>query len=261
MRRNFFCMSLLGLALCPTIALCEESIDLVGLAGHQRMLTQRIAKAYAQVGAKVLPELSARILRDSLDAFGFQQDKLRTSASLPDQQKLVAIIDGQWAEVIALTNLPVDKGRAAELHTKVNTLERLFSQLSYLLRGAHSPKAGKVVTVAGRQRMLSQRLIKAYMLRAWGVDIPNLPIEMAIAADEFSAGLVVLQQAPGNRSEAVRELASITSQWEWLQSALVSEESFSARALIAEHSEALLSILENLTESYSRVAAPAAALR
>lgn len=261
MLRKYFCIALLGLALCPTIALCEESIDLVDLAGRQRMLTQRLAKGYAQVGAKVLPGISARILQDSLDVFGIQQVKLRTLASLPDQQKLIAIIDGQWAEVIALTHLPVDKGRAAELQTKVNAMERLFSQLSYLLRGAHSPKAGKVVTVAGRQRMLLQRLIKAYMLRAWGVDIPNLRIEMAIAADEFSAGLVVLQQAPENTSESVRELASISSQWGWLQSALESVESQSTRALIAERSETLLFNLENLTESYFRVAAPSAALR
>jgi hypothetical protein len=109
--------------------------------------------------------------------------------------------------------------------------------------------------------MLSQRITKAYMLRAWGVDIPNLRIEMAIAADEFSAGLLVLQQSPENTQDVLRELLSINSQWEWLQGAFDSEDPLSKAALIAERSEALLSDLETLTGSYSRFAAPGAALR
>jgi hypothetical protein len=261
MLRRDFCLSLVAWTVLSTNVLAEESIDLVDLAGRQRMLTQRIAKSYAQVGANVLPRLSSMVLQDSMDAFSAQQVRLRSRAILPDQQKLIAVLDGQWAEVIALTNLPVDKGRAAELQTKVNAMERLFSQLTYLLRGAHSPKPGKMVTIAGRQRMLSQRITKAYMLRAWGVDIPNLRIEMAIAADEFSAGLLVLQQSPENTQDVLRELLSINSQWEWLQGAFDSEDPLSKAALIAERSEALLSDLETLTGSYSRFAAPGAALR
>jgi hypothetical protein len=261
MLRRVFCLSLVGCSIGPAFAIADESVNTIDLAGRQRMLSQRIAKAYAQIGAKVLPGLSAKVLRDSIADFSQQQEQLRTVATLPDQQKLIAVIDGQWAEVLAITNIPVDRGRAAELQSKVNAMERLSSQLTYLLRGAHSFKMGKLINVAGRQRMLSQRLAKAYMLRAWGVDIPNLRIEMAIAADEFSSALLVLQQAPENTPGIQRELDSITTQWDWFQTAVDLEGTFSYRVLIADSSEALLSSLENLVVSYSRLPGVGTALR
>lgn len=261
MSRRDFCFGLFLASLYPLTARAEESLNTVDLAGRQRMLSQRIAKAYAQIGANVLPGLSAKVLRDSIDTFASQQDVLRDVAIRPDQQKLIAVIDGQWAEVLAITNLPVEKGRAAELQTRVNAMERLSSQLTYLLRSAHTVKMGKLINVAGRQRMLSQRLAKAYMLRAWGVDIPNLRVEMAIAADEFSSALLILQQAPENTPTIQRELESITTQWDWFQTAIDLEGTYSYRLLIADSSEALLMSLENLVANYSRLPGSSTTLR
>jgi hypothetical protein len=230
----------------PEAVLAQEVSSAVDLAGRQRMLSQRIARAYAQWGVNVQTEQSRQILALSLEQFRQGQDQLRTLAILPDQRKLVAIMDGQWADVVKVCELPVDKVRAAELHSRVNATERLASQLTYLFSSAHTSKFGKLATTATRLKMLSQRHGKAYMLRAWGVDIPNLQIEMAIAADEFSSALNTLQTGSESVPVVQTDLAEVVFRWKELQAQTDILHTDASLARVADANEALLSAIEKL---------------
>jgi hypothetical protein len=102
--------------------------------------------------------------------------------------------------------------------------------------------------------MLSQRMAKTYMLRAFDVKAQYLRAEMDAARKEFAASLLTLMRAPENTPEIQRELEAILLQWEWFRNALDLEGAFSYRQLVADASESILASLENVVALYIELA-------
>lgn len=115
--------------------------------------------------------------------------------------------------------------------------------------------AAELINLAGRQRMLTQRLAKAYMLRGWDVDSPQLAQEVELAGVEFAAALELLADAPENTPAIHREIEVLRTQWEWFRNALELDGATSYRLLVADASESILASLERLVALYARVRA------
>jgi hypothetical protein len=110
------------------------------------------------------------------------------------------------------------------------------------------------VNLAGRQRMLSQRLVKTYMLRQWGTDSARLRDELESIQNEFAGALANMQQRGAN-SEALREeLDKLALQWEWLRTALATEGAESFRLILAEGGDAVLELADEVTRLYEKSA-------
>ena len=229
------------------------SADLVNLSGRQRMLSQRIVKAYVQVGTKVAPDQSRQILGDSVDQFSSQLAQLRAIITKPEQKLVLMEIERLWPDVQGLASKTASRELAPALQERANELQTLCHRLAGLIENDAGLAIGRLVNVAGRQRMLSQRLAKAYMLRAWGVDSPQLGEELKSSRLEFSAALQLLAQASENTPEIRHELDLIVSQWAWFQTALELEGAFSYRLLVADSSESMLANLEKLVTLYTRL--------
>jgi hypothetical protein len=229
------------------------SADLVNISGRQRMLSQRMVKAYAQIGAQVLPDESHRILGESIEQFGAQLELLRPVIQKPDQKALMADIERVWHQVRRIASAPVLRQSAPGLQRHANELEALCHRLAGLVERDSGLAIGRLVNLSGRQRMLTQRLAKAYMLSAWKIESPQLGRELESSRQEFSAALLMLAEAPENTPEIRNELASIESQWNWFQAALELEGADSYRLLVADSSESILSSLERLVSLYTRL--------
>jgi len=223
----------------------------VNIAGEQRMLSQRLAKAYAQLGLNVVPAVARVQVKESIARFETNLDRLRpvvdgVAEAAPIYQRLVQ----GWSTLrAAAAVIPVTRDSALAVSQRSQAVLDSAEQLTRTLSAA-SGAVGRHVDLAGRQRMLSQRVVKAYMLHSWGLESPENRHEMEAAAREFGEGLVALAALPANTAEMRAELEEIALQWEWLQTALAAEGAMSYRLVVAEAGDSILIAADRLTRLY-----------
>ena len=99
--------------------------------------------------------------------------------------------------------------------------------------------------------MLTQRMAKLYMLKAWGIDVPELSAGIDTARAEFEKGFWELEIAPQNSYEINRELEAAVTQWTWFTSAIEQDGDPRAYILVVnDAAESLLASMDFLTSMY-----------
>lgn len=186
---------------------------MIDQSGLQRMLSQRMLKAYAQILFEVDPEGAQEQLEDAVLLFDQQLDGLTKQA--PSQKVLIALqkVDDIWQEFKPVMQAPVSmKGLHVLLSLDESLLEATHDVVLELQAHAGTAPA-RLVNTAGRQRMLSQRIAKLYTLASGGVRTAGLDQQLQSARYEFEGALAHLLQAPENTSEITRGLQEVERQW------------------------------------------------
>ena len=228
--------------------------DTINLAGQQRMLSQRIVKSWCQIGLNVQPALSKRQLDEAIRRFEDNLKALDPVATSPQARTALAGLRAAWSP-LRTTALGVIRQADAELiDARAEDVLMAAERLTRALQDQSSAPVSRWVNLAGRQRMLSQRLVKAYMLRQWGVDNARLRDEMESVQNEFSGALTAMQQRADNSAAARGEIENLALQWEWLRTALATEGAESFRLILAEGGDAVLELADQGTRLYQQSA-------
>lgn len=228
----------------------------INKAGRQRMLSQRIVKAYCQIGLKVRPDKSRAILDKSVHLFDAQLVELTHAAGKPEIQEAMAKEASLWREMRAVATGPVDQDGARKLMEQNEALLKAAHKVTLLFESESGTKAGKLVNIAGRQRMLSQRLAKFYMLKKWGFNQPEITSGIEQAKKEFVSALQELMAAPQNTSAIQQELELAKIQWVFFENALGQHdggEDLLFASNVATTSERILEVMDKVTGLYEKV--------
>ena len=228
-----------------------EAADAVNRAGQLRMLSQRIVKALALVQLGVERGAAESQLQESVERAQANVDRL-ASLSLGDAvQPLRQDTAAAWEalQVVIRGGANVDLAAADAL------AGRLLEQAEHLtdtLQQLSGRRSLQVVNLAGRQRMLSQRVAKQSLLAGClAGPAGDLAAAGALASvAEFDAALAQLERSPLAGDDIRATLAVARGQWQRLLDGVRGASAREGRVTLARESEALLQSFEHLTSLY-----------
>ena len=224
--------------------------EAINRAGQIRMLSQRLLKLHAlaamSVASAPLAESCARV-ETNLAALG----KSLSKATYGD---LIESATAPWSSLKPLLEL---RAQAALLEQADALAERMLQNADRLVSTLETTGAAgslQVINVAARQRMLSQRVAKAALLAALlkGDAAVRAAEQAHEAGQAFEAGLAFLNTAPLTTREIRELLDQAGGLWSGMQSALKRIGGGDGPQALAQASEALLALFEQLTERYER---------
>ncbi len=188
-----------------------SSEQMVNLAGRQRMLSQRMAKDYFYAGKNINKSNALKQLKKSLADFKKTQTLLSAEINDEEIKNLIVFVNMSLDEFLELSNetYNVDNGTII-----LDLSESMLEGSQYVVQALTKGKASnEIVDIAGKQRMLSQRIAKYYIAYQAGIKDDNTIIQTKETVKEFDSILKKLIVNPGNTIEIKKELAKVNKMW------------------------------------------------
>ena len=186
---------------------------LIDIAGQQRMLSQKIAKAYFFHGQHIRPEKTRQQLVSSLDDFNKNFSLLKSHIKLADVQDMLVFLEMAKDEMAELVTQPYSNEKATLVLDYSETLLEGSHNIVLQLEKASKKKKVAIVNTAGRQRMLAQRIAKYYIAYQAGFRDDNTIAQLQQAVVEFEKAQKILENYPKNTPQIKSKLIKVKNLW------------------------------------------------
>lgn len=230
----------------------------INKAGRQRMLSQRIAKTYFFLGENVRPDKAREQLKASLTLFERSHNELKSEIKDQEIHELFAFIDIALTDYATLVKKPYDKEVGNEVLDLSETLLEVCQTVVVKLEQASKLKKAKLVNIAGRQRMLSQRIAKYYIAYQAGFRDPNSVEQLQAAVKEFETALKVLIGSNQNTTQISSSLGKVESLWNIVRKFFLDQEKGGLPVTVFATTDSIMKEMNKITNMYELVAPVAA---
>ena len=248
---------LLGLSISAHSAEQLTYPEAINEAGRQRMLTQRITKSHCMAGMiRDTVNSDTQLFEVQTDVavslFEVQLSDLKAFASNVAVNIALEDVTTLWETFKPLALSEPTRHSCKLLWELDDSLLSASERVVFLLQDEMGTPQARLVNISGRQRMLSQRIAKLYVLQAWRLAGAEEGASLEQARNEFEESLTILRDAPENTLPIRGKLEEVGEQWVWLRSALGLRDA-DFPIVVNDASERTLDLMENLTQLYTEL--------
>lgn len=218
-----------------------------------RALSQRTAKAYAQLSLNVYPARAREVITASRQLTHAGFDDLGQHQWPADVAQSLQEVRRQSDKLEELVAHPPNKETLNTVSMQADKTVDAANTATQALEKLAQAQTAKVVSMAGRLRLLSQRLAKNYNLQAAGVDTKVLRDQLTSDKVEFKRTLDELEKAPISTPAIREQLTLAQGQWVFFDAALQRQPDSRGLESMASTSERLLEVMDHLTGLYEVV--------
>ena len=195
----------------------DSIVSIVNIAGRQRMLSQRMAKSWLMMGRNISPGRARTMLTQSIALFESQRT-LINGHTLSDAAKAASRqVDAVWAPYKDLLDKLPEQKDGRRVFAANESVLNAADHLTQMLTEAGGDAAAYRVNLAGRQRMLAQRIAKFYMFRHWNIYAKASCAGIAQARREFDIAHRELMSATAGQKTLRAQFDTAERLWQAMQ--------------------------------------------
>ncbi len=231
----------------------NNMMDAVNKAGKQRMLTQRMFKDYVLVGMNNTYGNPKEDLSKMIKLF--DKDLSELQKFIKDKPSLQSLkkVETLWKPIKKSLQETPAMDKASALQTDLEILLQAADNNTKLIAKASKSSNGEIVNIAGKQRMLSQRMASLYMLQVWGVKDPSFTKKLYSAMDEFTVAQKKLIAFSSNTDEINAHLKKSAKAFKFFEMMGKSKSNKYIPSLINRSANKILVNMNAATNLYSTI--------
>jgi len=226
--------------------------EAVNIAGKQRMFTQRMMKDYAMVGMANTFGNPTEDLKEIISKFDDAQTSLLAFAKSSVTKEKIKAVNELWVKIKQDLESEPQKEKVQDIQINLDNLLKLANDATKAFVEESGSNSSEIVNIAGRQRMLSQRMAGLYMLQVWGVEDPAFKQKLEDSMNLFATSLETLEKYEKNSEEITNLLSKVKRSYRFFEMMSKSTQRF-IPTLIYKKSNDILKDMNEVTIKYTQL--------